>query len=107
MRWHGFYRNNKKQRTELLPSIEAEWRKPGCSSLDLESLSHVADEDAVQRAVESAEARIASGLPECRFEQVSIQPGLIAGLQYAASRTAGMHKHFRLGVLGFEPGEAA
>ncbi len=75
------------------------------AAVDLESLSHIADEDAVQRAVESAEARMARGLPECGFEQVSVQPGLIAGVQYAASRTAGMDERFRLGVLGFQPGE--
>ena len=35
---------------------------------------------------------MARGLPECSFEQVSVQPGLIARLQYAASRTAGMEE---------------
>jgi hypothetical protein len=72
---------------------------------NLEPLSHIADEDAVQRAVESAEAGMARGLPECGFEQVSVQPGLIAGLQYAASRTAGMDERFRLGFHEFQPGE--
>ena len=74
-------------------------------ALNLEPLSHIADEDAVQRAVESAEAGTARGLPECGFEQVSVQPDLIAGVQDAASRTAGMDERFRFGVRGFQPGE--
>ena len=48
---------------------------------------------------------MARGLPECGFEQVSVQPDLIASLQYAASGTAGMEERFRVGVLGFQPGE--
>ena len=68
--------------------------------------SHVADEDAVQRAVESAEAGTARGLPECGFEQVSVQPGLIAGLQYAAYRTAGLEQRFASGSAGLSPAKS-
>ena len=74
-------------------------------ALNLDPLSHIADEDAVQRAVESAEAGIARGLPECGFEQVSVQPGLIAGVQYAAYRTAGLEQRCRIGIRGLQPGE--
>ena len=45
----------------------------------VDRLAHVADEDAVQPAVEPAEAGLARGLPEGRFEQVPVQPELIAG----------------------------
>ena len=48
---------------------------------------------------------MARGLPECGFEQVSVQPGLIAGLQYAAYRTAGLEERCRLRISGPQPGE--
>ena len=48
---------------------------------------------------------MARGLPECGFEQVSVQPGLIAGLQYAAYRTAGLEERCRLRLSGPQPGE--
>ena len=68
--------------------------------------SHVADEDAVQRAIEPAEAGIAGDLPECGFKQVPIQPGLVAGLEHAAYRTAGLEEPpDRVGLSGLQPGE--
>ena len=69
---------------------------------NLEPLSHIADEDAVQRAVEPAEAGMARGLSECGFEQVPVQPDLIPSLQYAASGTAGMEERFCVRVHGQE-----
>ena len=74
-------------------------------ALHFDPLSHVADEDAVQSAVESAEASMARGLPECGFDQVSVQPELIAGVQNSAARTADMEERFRVGLHGLQTGE--
>ena len=54
---------------------------------------------------ESAEAGMARGLAECGFDQVTVQPDLIASLQCPAAKTAGMEERFRVGVHGLQPGE--
>ena len=64
-------------------------------------LAHVADQDAVQPAVEPAEAGLARGLPEGRLEQVPVEPDLIAGVQDAAAEPAGPQERLGVGVRGF------
>ena len=74
-------------------------------ALHLDRLADVADQDAVQSAVESAEAGLARGLPECRLEQVPVQPELIAAIQDPPALTAGTQERFRVGVDGPQAGE--
>src|SRR5207244_1006261 len=61
-------------------------------ALYLEGLAHIADEDAVQPAIESAEAGTACRLPECGFEQVSVQPQLVGKGRNSTANEAGMEK---------------
>ena len=48
---------------------------------------------------------MAHGLPECCFEQVSVQPELITGIQNPPAGTAGTKERFRVGVQGLQTGE--
>jgi len=72
------------------------------TALDLERLAHVADQDAVERAMESAEAGTAGRLPECGFEQVAVQPELIALVQNSVAEKAGLEQCFGIGIGGLE-----
>ena len=65
----------------------------------------VADQDAVQPAVEPAEAGLAGGLPEGRLEQVPVQPELIAAIQDPPAWTAGTQERLRVRVDGPQAGE--
>ena len=65
----------------------------------------IADNDTVQRTVESAKAGTARGFPETGFEQVPVQPELIADIQRPPFYTRGVEKGRCFGIRGLQAGE--
>ena len=55
-------------------------------ALHLDRLAHVADEDAVQPLLSLRKQALPRGLPEGRFEQVPVQPELIARVEDPAAQ---------------------
>lgn len=73
----------------LAPQSRADQPAGATLVLDFEWLPHVADKNAVEPAIEPAEAGATGGIPKGCVEDVAVQPEPIGNIQNAAVRAAG------------------
>jgi hypothetical protein len=68
-------------------------------------LTHIANDDPVQTAIDSPEASPARGLAKGRFHQVSVQPKSIGNVQNPAARPDGPQQRFCFRIRRLHVGE--